>query len=252
MMEPALGRNRVARAAARGLDLLLPPRCLSCGVGIERSGALCAPCWQEIHFLSEPHCAVCALPFPYELGSDTLCAGCRARRPGYDRARFVMRYDDASRKLILAYKHGDRIDAVPAFTQWLVRAGGDLIAEADLVVPVPLHWWRLFRRRYNQSALLARAVGGASDLLYLPDLLRRRRHTPPQGRKSHEARRRNVAGAFAVKAAQRELLDGKAILLIDDVVTTGATVEACAAVLRRAGAARVDVLALARVIRTDP
>ena len=245
-------RRPVSRAVALGMDLLLPPRCLCCGAGIERSGALCGSCWAEITFLSAPHCEICALPFPYELAGEAVCAACQARPPAYDRARYVMRYDDASRRLILAFKHGDRTDAVPAFARWLARAGGDLVATADLVVPVPLHRWRLFRRRYNQAALLARALARSHGPRYLPDLLHRRRATPPQGRKSAEARRRNVAGAFALKPARLEALADRAVLLIDDVVTTGATVEACAQVLRRGGAARIDVLALARVIRTDP
>jgi ComF family protein len=157
-----------------------------------------------------------------------------------------MRYDEASRKLILGFKHGDRLHLAPAFGQWLKRAGAEL-ADADFAIPVPLHWTRLFARRYNQAAELARALAAAGGPPMAPDWLERRRRTPPQGRGSPSARRRNVAGAFALKPGKS--VAGLKLLLIDDVLTTGATVSECARVLKRAGAARVDVLTLARALR---
>ncbi len=160
-----------------------------------------------------------------------------------------MRYDEASRGLVLGFKHADRTDGAPAYGAWLARAGAELIAEADLIAPVPLHWMRLFARRYNQAALLARALARRAGRPVAADLLLRRRHTPSQGRLSPAQRRRNVAGAFAVKPSRRPLLEGRRVLLVDDVLTTGATASACARTLRRDGARAVDVLVLARVVR---
>jgi ComF family protein len=161
----------------------------------------------------------------------------------------VLRYDDASRDLVLAFKHADRTDGAPAYGAWLARAGADLVADADAIAPVPLHWTRLFSRRYNQAALLALALGTHAGLPVVPDLLIRRRRTPSQGRMSATGRARNVAGAFSLNARRLAFLEGRRILLIDDVLTTGATVESCARVLLRGGAAAVDVLTLARVVR---
>jgi len=231
------------------LDALLPPRCLVCGQGVDRPGSLCGACWRGLTFLAPPLCAACGFPFDYDLGADTLCGACHQEPPAYDRARAVLRYDAVSRGLLLGFKHGDRTEGAPAFGEWLARAGAELISECDVVVPVPLHRWRLFARRYNQSALLAHALGRASGLPVLPDSLRRVRNTASQGRLSAAARRRNVAGAFRVAPGAAERLGGRRVLLVDDVLTTGATVEACARTLKRAGAAGVDVLTLARVVR---
>ncbi|MDH3593657.1 MAG: ComF family protein [Rhodospirillales bacterium] len=231
------------------LDALLPPRCLACGGPVDRSGALCAGCWERIDFVAPPYCACCGFPFAFDLGPGTLCGACTRDPPAFERARFVMRYDEASKGLVLGFKHGDRTEGAPTFAAWLARAGRDLLAEADLLIPVPLHRFRLFARRYNQAALLCRALGRSTGLQVVPDLLTRRRNTPPQGRLSPAARRRNVAGAFAVAPARRGALQGRRVLLVDDVMTTGATISACARVLLRAGAAAVDVLVLTRVVR---
>jgi ComF family protein len=188
------------------------------------------------------------LPFEFDPGgADALCGNCIRERPAYDRARAVFRYDDASRGLVLAFKHGDRIDAAPAYARWLARAGGALIEGADLIAPVPLHWTRLFHRRYNQSALLANALARLSGRPAAPDLLRRKRRTPSQGGLGRAERARNVRNAFAVRRGVS--VEGKRVLLVDDVLTTGATVEACAKTLLKSGAAAVDVLTLARVVR---
>ena len=160
-----------------------------------------------------------------------------------------MRYDEGSRGLVLGFKYADRTEGAAAYGAWLARAGAELAGEADLIVPVPLHWMRLFARRFNQAALLAQALGVETGLPVVPDLLLRRRHTPSQGRLSVDQRRRNVAGAFAVKGARAPRLAGRRVLLVDDVLTTGATVSACARTLRRGGAGAVDVLVLARVVR---
>ncbi len=167
----------------------------------------------------------------------------------FARARAVLVYDDASRDLILGFKHADRTEAAPAFGRWLARAGGELVETADLIVPVPLHWTRFVTRRYNQAALLGRALARETTLPLVPDLLIRRRRTPSQGGLDFAGRARNVRGAFRLNPRLAGGVRGRRVLLVDDVYTTGATVSACARVLLRGGAAQVDVLTLARVVR---
>jgi len=243
-------RRSTAALAGLAINALLPPRCLACGCVVERPGALCSDCWEGVDFIAPPLCAACGYPFAFEMEAEALCPDCIREQPAYDRARAVMTYNDASKRLLLGFKHGDRTDGAPAYATWLARAGAPLIAEADLILPVPLHWLRLFRRRYNQSALLAQALARHSGLPVATGLLRRRRNTPPQGHLPRSARRQNVAGAFAVAPDARAQLEGRRLLLIDDVLTTGATAEACAKLLKRQGAAAVDVLVLARVLRS--
>jgi ComF family protein len=234
----------------RLLDIVLPPRCLKCAATVDANGALCARCWSEVGFLAQPHCAACGLPFEFDLGADALCGACAREPPVFERARAAFRYEDASKDLILRFKHADRTDSAPAFARWMARAGAALLAEADLIAPVPLHWMRLFVRRYNQAALLTSALARLSGKPAVNDLLVRRRRAPSQGGLGAAARRRNVAGAFAVHPRHRDLVEDRRVLLVDDVLTTGATVSACAAVLLRAGARAVDVLTLARVARS--
>jgi ComF family protein len=244
-----IGLARLGRAA---LDALLPPRCLKCGAMVGEPGTLCPGCWSKVAFIAPPVCAACGYPFEFAAGEDALCGACMRERPAFARARAAIVYDDASRPLILAFKHGDRTDAAPAFARWLARAGGELIDAADLIVPVPLHWMRLFRRRYNQAALLGGALAKLTHRPMRPDVLRRRRATPSQGRLGREARLRNVRGAFALARTGRARLEGRRVLLVDDVLTTGATVSACAEALLGGGASAVDVLTLARVVRPQP
>ena len=237
------------RAFGMALDLLLPPRCLKCGAAVTSADGLCAACWRGITFLGAPCCACCGLPFAYDLGADALCPSCMKERPGFDRARAALRYDDESRRLVLAFKHGDRLHLAPALGRWMRRAGAELLAETDIVVPVPLHWTRLFARRYNQAAVLAHALAAAGGPPVGADWLVRRRRTPSQGKRNALARRRNVAGAFALRRGRS--VRGQRVLLVDDVFTTGATLGECARVLRRAGAVRVDALTLARTVREE-
>jgi len=238
------------------LDAVLPPLCLSCNEIVGAPGALCPSCWQGFSFISAPHCACCGTPFAEDLGAEALCAACLARRPRYRRARAALVYDDESRRLVLPFKHGDRTDIARACGGWMARAGADLLSSADLVAPVPLHWRRLLMRRYNQAVLLARVVVRAAtatdpgrDLLLAPELLRRRRWTGSQAGLKAKERRRNVREAFDIHPKWQPQVAGKTVLLVDDVLTTGATVEACARALERGGAKAVDVLTLARVVR---
>jgi ComF family protein len=241
---------RALRGARGLLDLILPPRCLRCGTIVEDAGRLCAECWRSLAFLGPPQCRLCGYPLPHALPEAPLCGECVREEPAYDRARAALRYDDGSRRLILAFKHADRTDTAPAFGGWLARAGTELLADAELLAPVPLHRLRLLRRGYNQAAILARAVMRETGLRLIPDLLQRRRATPSQQGLSAQARLQNVtAGAFRVHPWHRSKVADRRVVLVDDVLTTGATVAACARVLRRAGAARVDVLTLARVVR---
>jgi ComF family protein len=244
----AVSQSAAGRLTGRLVDAVLPPRCLKCGVLVEAQGSLCLTCWPQLRLLAPPCCACCGFPFDSDLGV-ALCAACMAQPPRYARARSVLAYDDGSRDLILAFKHADRADLAIAFARWMARAGVELLAEADLIAPVPLHWRRLLFRRYNQAALLAIAVGRLSGRPVRPDLLRRHRATPKQGHLSRSARRRNVQGAFRLPEKYQSLVAGKRVVLIDDVITTGATVESCARLLLEGGAAAVDVLALAQVIR---
>lgn len=231
------------------MDTLLPHQCMGCGAVVDGTAALCPQCWDKADFVAPPHCAVCGLTFEFDPGDDALCGACARERPVYRRARTVMVYGEISRRLVIAFKHGDGTEAVPAFSRWLVRAGADLIPDADLVAPVPLHWTRLFARRYNQAAMLAVAVGRQTGIAVRPDLLVRRRRTRSQGGLGPEERRRNMKGAFTVRPSLIDAVKGRNILLIDDVLTTGATVSACARTLLDAGAEAVDVLTLAMVMR---
>ena len=250
---PSSGLGGVLRRLPRrALDALLPPQCLGCGALVDEPGLLCAECWDSVVFLGPPQCPACGFPFEYSLGEGALCGACSRRRPVFERARAAVAYDDASRHLILAFKHGDRTDAAPAFARWLARAGGELLGEAECIVPVPLHWSRLFARRYNQAALLAQNLGRLGSVPVVPDALVRRRRTPPQGRMGTAARRRNLAGAFAVGPRGRARIEGRRVLLVDDVLTTGATAAACGRTLLGARAGAVDVLTLARVVRPAP
>jgi ComF family protein len=237
------------RVALGALGAVLPARCLGCGKVVEAAGALCGACWGEIDFLAPPYCACCGLPFEVDPGEELLCGVCLKRRPAFARARAVFRYDERSRHLILGFKHGDRLNGAPAFGHWMARAGAPLLSAADMVAPVPLHWTRLFHRRYNQAALLAHAVGRASGVKVIPDLLLRRRRTPSQGGLNATERQRNMRGAFALKPAHVGRVEGRRVVLIDDVLTTGATASACAETLIEAGASAVDVLTLARVAK---
>lgn len=237
-------------AALRGaLDLILPPQALDGGAR-PLSVGLSAGAWSRIAFLEEPVCDGCGAPFDYDLGPGARCGACAASPRAFARARAACLYDENSRDLILQLKHADRPDLAKLFAAWIARASAPLLADADLIAPVPLHPVRLFNRRYNQSAEIARPLARLAGKPYLPEALVRRRDTGSQGGKSGRGRRVNVKGAFATPAAVARRLSGKRVLLIDDVLTTGATADACAKALLGAGASSVDVAVIARVRET--
>jgi ComF family protein len=249
---PAEARAAYAKVARRALDVVFPPLCVACRTRVAEPHSLCSRCWNAMSFLEGPACVRCGAPFDLDPGADTVCGPCHARPRAFDRARALARYDDASKGLILAFKHGDRLDHSPAFARWLERAGRPLLEEADVIVPVPLHRWRLWHRRYNQAAVLAAGIGRLTGTPVDHRALERRRATPSQGvMPSASARRRNVLGAFVVTPTRIAAIRGKRVLLVDDVFTTGATLDACARALKRAGAAAVDALTIARVVRPE-
>lgn len=235
--------------SSQALDAVLPPRCLSCGDLVPDPGRLCAPCWSQLQFITAPACSHCGEPFELPVAGLRRCGACIGRPPVYDQARAALVYDDFARRLIVGFKHHDRTEYVPLLARWLVHAGHDMLAEADVILPVPLHRWRLWRRRFNQSALLARALGQLSDRPVALNLLHRVRATPSQAQLNARQRRRNVRAAFQVASGQAVPLAGQRVVLVDDVMTTGATAEACARALRRAGVAWVGVVTVARVVR---
>jgi ComF family protein len=231
------------------LDAVMPPHCLTCEEAVEVQGTLCAGCFRFLHRITAPLCLRCGVPFLHagQAGRDGLCPGCLERPPVFDTARAALRYDAASQKLILPFKHADRPELAGPLAAQMARAGAALLARCDLIAPVPLHWRRLFARRYNQAALLARHLARQARRPCIPDLLSRRRPTPPLGDLGAAARAALLDDAFAVRPRAILRLRGRRVLLVDDVMTSGATAEACARALLAAGAAAVDVLAAARV-----
>ena len=255
----ALGR------ALRGIaDSVIPPVCLACAQPISDHDALCATCWRGVAFIRQPLCDRLGLPMPFGGGGSPddgplISAAAAAAPPDYDRARAVAVFNADTdrgdgegrvlRDLVHGLKYADRLEARRLLGRWLTEAGRDLFAGADLIIPVPLTRWRLMRRQFNQAALLAREVARATGIPADPLLLLKTKSTPTQVGLTREQRRLNVRGAFAVPKHRRDRVEGRKLLLIDDVITTGATVEACARALQAAGAARVDVLALGLVTK---
>lgn len=241
-------RSGLAHAGRFLVGAALPPLCAVCREPVGTHGGLCSICWSRLAFITPPYCERLGIPFAYDPGPGVLSLEAIADPPAYGRARAAVRFDDVSRKLVHYFKYGDRLDLAPLLGRWMAAAGKPLLADADALVPVPLHWRRLWLRRFNQSAALAQAIGRESGLPVIHESLRRAKPTAQQVGLTRTERARNVQGAFAVSAEARASVAGRKLILVDDVLTSGATVDACARVLLRAGAASVDVLVFARVV----
>ena len=241
--------NGGLRAALRTiLDVALPPLCPSCRDPLGDGAGLCASCWSKLSPIEKPYCARLGIPFVYDPGPGLLSMEAMAHPPAYDRARAAVRYDEVARKLVLAFKYGDRLDLAPMMGAWMTRAGRELLADADALMPVPLHWRRLWARRFNQAAALSGAISSLSSIPVLHDTLKRVRPTAQQVGLSKSERADNVQGAFRVPDDRKADVAGRRIVLVDDVLTSGATVDTGARALLRAGARSVDVLVFARVV----
>ncbi|MCB9988784.1 MAG: ComF family protein [Rhodospirillales bacterium] len=236
------------------LDFILPPRCVMSGTIVDRQGTISPAAWQSLNFIAAPYCHACGFPFEFsgedEQLEEMLCAACLQESPAYDGARAALVYDDASRELILRFKHADQTHAARVFVPWFKQAGRDFLPACDVILPVPLHPRRLLKRRYNQAALLARELSKDTGIPCLPMGLVRQKATVSQGHMKAHERHKNVRGAFAVHPRHAESLRNQAVLLVDDVYTTGATVTECTKALRKAGVKNVYVLAAARVVRS--
>jgi ComF family protein len=250
-VKPARRLREAARAMRGMLGLVagvaLPQLCPACREPVEGAG-LCAPCWSRLSFIAPPYCERLGIPFAFEAGPGLLSMEAISDPPAYGRARAAVRYDDVARALVHGLKYGDRLDLAPMMGRWMANAGRELIAQADALVPVPLHWRRQWWRRFNQSALLAEVVAKASGRPVAHGALKRVKATPQQVGLDKSARAANVQGAFKVPPERRAEVAGRRLILVDDVLTSGATLDACARALRRGGAAAVDALVFARVV----
>ena len=240
---------RLRQAGRLALDLLLPPRCAACDNPVATQGELCHACFARTNFITPPLCSRCGVPFASaeQGGDEAICPGCREQLPAFRQARAALRYDEQGRRLILPLKHGDRVELASILAPMMARAGAALLQRADVLVPVPLHRRRLAQRKYNQAAILAFAVGRLARRPVLPDAMLRTRRTAPLEEKSPQERAAEVAGSFAVRPSRLGRIKDRTVLLVDDVMTSGSTADACTTALLDAGAAAVDVLVAARV-----
>jgi ComF family protein len=241
----------------RILNFVLPPRCPMTGQLVGEQGALDSSYWTHLTFIRKPMCKICGRPFGIvddtssSGGDDLTCGSCLRDPPIYASARAALLYDDWSAKMVLRFKYADAVILVPLFNQWLLQAGREQLAQCDMIIPVPLHRWRLLRRRYNQAALLSNALAKTSGLAHHPLLLHRNKATESQGQKTKAQREENMRGVFTIHSKDHDKVQGKKILLVDDVMTSGATVNACTKALLNAGAKEVHILTICRVAHAD-
>ena len=231
----------------RALDVALPSLCPACREQVRDSG-LCASCWSKLSMIAPPYCERLGIPFAYDPGPGVLSMQAISDPPAYHRARAAVRYDDIARALVHALKYGDRIDLAPTMGRWMARAGRELLKDADAIIPVPLHWRRLWARRFNQSALLAQAISRETGVAVADTALKRVKATAQQVGLTQSERAENVQGAFRVPPDRKAVVAGRRLVLVDDVLTSGATSDACARALLRAGARNVDLVVFARVV----
>jgi ComF family protein len=244
--------KRIWRVAMRWpADILFPPVCPGCRRHVMQPGTLCGKCWPRLRLLERPWCEVTGVPFSHDLGEGIVSADAIANPPPFDRARAAVAYTDVARRMVQSLKFRDRTELAPWMAGWMARAGSELVADCQVIVPVPLHRRRFLLRGFNQAAELARALAAATSLDHAPQALRRVRPTRQQVGLRQSQRESNVRGAFRVPVEAEMHIRGRRVLLVDDVLTTGATVAACARALKRSGARAVDVLAFARVLPGD-
>ncbi|TMV07064.1 ComF family protein [Ruegeria sediminis] len=238
--------NRIQTA----VELIYPPRCLGCGDLVTSDFGLCGPCWRETPFIGGTICECCGTPLPGETDGHRIeCDDCMQDPRPWGDGRAALLYQGRARRMILALKHGDRPELARPAALWMARAGREILRNVDLIAPVPLHWSRLAKRRYNQSALLAWHLGRETGLPVCPDLLIRTRRTPVLDGKTANERAETLAQAIAPHPRRRHRLAGQTVLLVDDVMTSGATLETCARACLDAGAEQICVLVLARVAK---
>lgn len=243
--------TEIARAGSRFagdlLDLVVPVTCSVCGRPVSGAGGLCEACWADLEMISQPVCDAYGTPFVFDEGDGAVSARAIADPPVWDRARGAVMFNDCSQQLVHALKYRDRHEVTGPMARMMLHAGRDIISKTDVIVPVPLHRWRLWSRRYNQASLLAAEIGIVADVNMHSDLLTRTRNTRSQVGLGEVQRGRNVKGAFSVPESRVPVILGQRVLLVDDVLTSGATANECATVLKRAGAVHVDVLVFALV-----
>lgn len=240
--------SQVKYWASLGLNLLLPARCLNCGGHASDNHQLCGDCWKSLEFITTPFCDCCGHPFVVDQSS-LICGDCLHIPPLFTKGRAAFRYNSLIRELILKFKHGDATYLAKPLGAWLAWSGKDLLARSDVILPVPLHRWRLFKRRYNQATLLARELSRRTQVPLLTNVLVRHKNTESQHGKTRQARQANVNAVFKITPERLSEVKKKSVLLIDDVWTTGATLNACVKTLKKAGAKDVFVLTLARVTK---
>lgn len=244
----SVARAAPAAAVRHMVGLVYPPACAACSGATGEAHGLCAPCWSSLSFISRPYCERLGTPFALDLGGPLISPAAMPDPPVFDRARAVTGYDDTARTLVHKLKYGDRIELAITMGGMMMLAGRELLAEADLIIPVPLHRFRLWDRRFNQAAALAQVISRKSGVAVDCLALKRVRRTRPQVGLSRNARAENLQGALRVEQSARPRLEGKRILLVDDVLTTGSTANASSRALLRGGAKAVDLLVFARVI----
>ena len=232
------------------LHVVYPPQCLTCDARVTTDFGLCADCWRDTTFVTGLTCTKCGTPLPGEDNAvEVLCDDCLLIARPWGQGRAALMYQGNGRKLVLALKHGDRIDLARPAAQWMARAAQPIISPAMLVAPVPLHWLRLIRRRYNQAALLSAGIAKLAGLDHCPDLLQRRRNTGSQDGLTRDGRFANMTAALTAHPRRARLIEGRHILLVDDVMTSGATLASAAEACIAAGASAISVLVMARVAK---
>lgn len=228
------------------LHFLFPPTCINCKKPLSTDKSLCSICWKNLSFLSQPNCGTCARPLDISLTPNPICVFCLRDPPLYSKTRSALIYNAHARKMISSFKQGHTNHVVPTFSQWMYHVSKDVLKDADFIIPVPLHWRRLIYRGFNQSALLAQGISKLSHVPYHPLLLQKNKSTLPQASLPEKSRHQNVKKAFSISTKYSNLINNKYIVLVDDVMATGATLSACAEPLLKAGAAKVSIIVLAR------